>query len=206
MADMYAELFDRIILGKYAAGTKLKEDELSSEFGISRTPVREILRQLAQDGLVEIQPKRSAKVIGFTADDIEEIYEIRRSLEIQALRYSAPFLNIQGLKEIRKDIQKSAETDDVAVLMQADEKLHNYFISASGKRRLIAILDQMYRLIHHFRELGFKIKQIRDNAVKVHLAIIDALSMRDIASAEHILDEHLSEGKRTAISHIINGL
>ncbi len=206
MTDIENVLFNGMIHGNNKEGERLKEDDMAAEFGISRTPVRKCLRQLAQDGLIKLQPKRSATVIGFTADDVEEIYEIRRALEKQALRHSTPFLNIQGLKEIREEIQKSAESGDIDALMEADEKLHNYFIHASERRRLIAILEQMHRLIHHFRKLGFNIKHIRDNAIKVHLSLIDALSVRDIETAEKILDEHLVEGKKTAVSHILNGM
>ncbi len=205
MADIYDVLFDKIIRGDYEQGEKLKEDELSAEFGVSRTPVREAIRLLARDGLVELQPKRSAKVIGINADDVEEIYEIRRSLEILALRYSMPFLYIQGLKELREEIRQSAKSDDVDTIMRADENFHNYFIQASGKRRLITILEQMYQLLHHFRQLGFQTRKARESATRFHLALIDALSIRDLEAAERILNEHLIEGKKITVSYIING-
>ena len=107
MPQIYAVLFDGIVSGEYPPNTRLKEEALAQKFEVSRTPIRVTLRQLEQDGLVEIMPKRGARVVGFSVDDVEEVYDIRKSLEIQALKTSATYLNIQGLIEIRtkmKDI------------------------------------------------------------------------------------------------------
>jgi DNA-binding GntR family transcriptional regulator len=206
MSGIYATLFDRIIDGEYKAGVRLKEEALASEFAVSRTPVREALRQLAQDGLVEILPKRGAKVLGFTVDDVEEIYDIRKSLEIQALRSSAQYLSIQGLKELRVELQELAKSPDYHRHQEMDAKLHNYFIEASGKKRLISILQQMFRLIQQFRELGFKDSEVRDAASQAHFSLVDALSVRDLAKAEKILETHIEESKKNAISLIVRGI
>ena len=79
MIDIYSILFDKIIAGDYPVNTRLKEEDLSAEFKTSRTPVRAVLQQLEQDGLVQISPNKGAKVLPFSADEIEEIYEIRKS-------------------------------------------------------------------------------------------------------------------------------
>lgn len=75
MDQIYATLFDRIIKNYYPPNSRLREDTLSKEFNVSRTPIRTVLRQLEQDDLSEIMPKRGAKVHSFTADDLEDIYE-----------------------------------------------------------------------------------------------------------------------------------
>ena len=199
MSDVYSVLFDRILTGYYPPDTKLKEEDLAEEFKISRTPIREVLNQLAQDGLVDKVPKKGTRVIGFSVDDVEEIYEIRKSLEIQALKYSASFLSIQGLKDIRAEIQNLQNSDDYVAHERVDAKLHGYFIQASGKMRLIRMLDQLYRLIQGFRDLGFKNPKTRERAVKAHLALIDALILRDIDEAVRVLEDHIEESKNNAI-------
>jgi len=166
MSAIYATLFDEIISGRYEPETRVKEEDLAAQFEVSRTPVREALRQLEQDGLVQILPKRHTKIIGFTVDDVEEIYDIRKVLEQQAMSNSAAHLSIQGLKEIRMAIQDIAHSPDSQKHVQMDARLHDYFIEASRKRRLIAILHQMSRLIQRFRELGFKVSRTRDIAVE----------------------------------------
>lgn len=199
MPDVYNILFDRILTGHYAHDEKLKEEDLAEEFNVSRTPIREILNQLAQDGLVDKIPKKGTRVIGFSVDDVEEIYEIRKSLEVQALRYSASFLSIQGLKEIREEIQNLQNNEDYQAHERVDSKLHNYFIQGSKKMRLIRMLDQLYRLMRRFRELGYRNPRTREMASKAHLALVDALILRDIDKAVQVLKDHIEESKNNAI-------
>ena len=203
MTKIYATLFEYIISGKYAPNSRLKEEEIAKQFNVSRTPVREALRQLEQDNLVEILPNRGTRVIGFSVDDVEEIYEIRKSLELLALRSSVPFLNIQDLVEIRNLIQETAQSNDAKKHEQSDTRLHSYFIEASGKRRLISILNQHVRLIQRFRELGFQTNEFKDVATKDHLALIDALCVRDVDKASEILKEHIEKSKIHAISQLV---
>jgi DNA-binding GntR family transcriptional regulator len=203
MPHIYALLFDRIISGEYPPNTRLKEEELAQQFNVSRTPIRVTLRQLEQDGLVEILPKRGARVVGFTVDDVEEVYDIRKSLEIQALKTSASHLSIQGLLEIRAKLQEVSRVDDERVHEEIDARVHNYFIQASGKRRLISILNQMFRLIQRFRELGFEDPSLRKSAYEAHLALIDAICLRDVNKAADILADHIEQSKQHAVSYIV---
>jgi DNA-binding GntR family transcriptional regulator len=200
---IYAVLFDRIVSGEYPSNTRLKEEQLAVQFKVSRTPVRLTLRQLEQDGLVEILPKRGARVVGFTVDDVEEVYDIRKSLEIQALKTSIPHLNIQGLLEIRAKLNETSRIGDQKVHEEVDAQVHNYFIQASGKRRLISILDQMFRLIQRFRELGFEDPDVRKSAYEAHLALIDAICLRDVNKAAEILADHIEQSKNNAVSLIV---
>lgn len=203
MPHIYSILFDRIVSGEYPAYHRLKEEELARKFKVSRTPIRLTLRQLAQDGLVESLPKRGTRVIGFSVDDVEEVYEIRKSLELQALKTSAPYLNIQGLIDIRTELKTISRVDDYQAHEAIDARFHNYFIQASGKRRLIAILDQMFRLIQNFRLFGFKDQAIQASACQAHLALIDALCLRDVSTATNLLADHIETSKMNAISYIV---
>ena len=103
MDEIYSTLFDRIITGEYPAGTKLKQEDIATEFNISRSPVRTVLQQLDQDGLVQLSPNKGARVLPFTADEIEEIYEIRKSLELLCLDISAPILSLHKLLALRTE-------------------------------------------------------------------------------------------------------
>ena len=203
MPQIYAVLFDGIVSGEYPPNTRLKEEELAEKFDVSRTPIRVTLRQLEQDGLVEIMPKRGARVVGFSVDDVEEVYDIRKSLEIQALKTSASHLNIQGLIEIRAKMKEISRISDPKQHEEIDARIHNYFIRASGKRRLISILGQMFRLIQRFRELGFEDPSLRESAAEAHLALIDAICLRDVDKAAGILADHIEGSKIHAVSLIV---
>jgi len=202
MADIYSTLFNRIISGEYPAGTKLNEGTIAQEFKVSRTPVRAILQQLDQDGLIQAIPNKGAKVLPFTADEIEEIYEIRKALELLCLDISAPVVSIQQLMELRKEMIENQKNDDIDVQTELDARLHSIIINATGKKRLIDMLYQLFRLIQSFRGLGFKQNKTKESTIREHLDIIDALSRRDIALSKELMKKHIENSKIIALSHI----
>lgn len=205
MNGAYSKLFDRIISGDFQPGDHLREQDIADELGVSRTPVREAVRQLVEDGLVDFVPKRGARVVGFTVDDVEEIYDIRLSLELLALKYAEQLISLQRLKEIRADIVAAAASDDCPVHEDIDTRLHNYIIETSGKRRIISILNRMLRLVQNFRSLGFREEAVRRLATEEHLAFVDALSTRDSERAQATLKNHIERSKANAISQLVRG-
>ena len=200
---MYTELFKRIIDGRYPPGTRLKEEELAEEFQLSRTPVREVLRQLENDDLVKITPRRGAEVVSFTADDIEDIYEIRRVLELLALDIAGSSLSLRELGDIRSELLKNSQSKDYLKHAELDARLHNYIISSSGRRYLNSMLGQMLRLIQRFREFGFQDDDARIRTMEEHLQFIDALCVRDIDKAKEILSRHIINSKTRALSQLL---
>ena len=202
---IYETLFNSIIHGEYPINARLREEELAEAHQVSRTPVREALRDLEKDGLIEMLTSRDTRVVGLTVDDVEEVFQIRKVLEILALRFSIHSLSIGGLQEIRSEISRISESDDYLEHERIDAKLHNYIIEASNKRRLLAILKQLFRLIQRFRQLGFKDKNVRAQATQDHLELIDALVFRDLARAEELLEKHIERSKIDAIASILQG-
>ncbi len=202
---IYETLFNSIIHGEYPINARLREEELAEAHQMSRTPVREALRDLEKDGLIEMLTSRDTRVVGLTVDDVEEVFQIRKVLEILALRFSIHSLSIGGLQEIRSEISRISESDDYLEHEKVDAKLHNYIIEASNKKRLLAILKQLFRLIQRFRQLGFKDRNVRAQATQDHLELIDALVFRDLARAEELLEKHIERSKIDAIASILQG-
>lgn len=199
----YKTLFDRIIHGVYPANTRLKEDELADEFNVSRTPIRETLRLLQQDGLVEIHPNRGAWVYGFTIDDLEDIYEIRKVLEVLALDFAASSMSINGLVELRESIEAMRDVADPAKHAELDARLHGYIIAASQRRRIISMLNSLLHLMQTFRELGFRDSQVQNSTIDEHLELIDALSVRDTAQAKEVLSRHITNSKNRILQKVV---
>jgi DNA-binding GntR family transcriptional regulator len=197
---IYIELFNRIFSGQYESYTRLKEAELAREFGVSRTPIREVLQHLAKDGMLQILPNRGAVVRSLTPDDIEEIYEIRRQLETLAVEFAIPFMSLKRLAELRSRIESEIVHPDRETESDSDNDLHMYIISSSNRPRLISMLNQLLRLIQRFRYLGFGDTREAERATREHLQLIDALIERDVDKAKAILNEHVDNSKRLAIS------
>jgi len=197
---LYETIFNKIIHGEYPPNTKLREEKLAETHKVSRTPVREALRHLKKDGLIEMLTNRDTRVVGLTADDVEEVFQIRKVLECLALRFSVHNLSIGRLQELRAEIAGISESDDYLEHAKVDAKLHTYMIEASNKKRLIAILRQLFRLIPRFQQIGYKDKNVRAQATVDHLALIDALLYRDLTKAEVLLEKHIERSKLVAIA------
>jgi DNA-binding GntR family transcriptional regulator len=206
-ADLvYRELFNRILMGKFKTESRLKEEDIAAEFEVSRGPVREALRELAQDGLVEISAHRGAVVFPFTADDIEDIFGLRKVLELHALESAISSISLHGLTETRLKVQNGADDNpNPQELTEVDEELHGSIAKASRKRRLIMSLDRMNRLIRPFRLLTLTRPDIAIRQKGEHILLIDALFARDLAAAREILNKHIEFGKVAVLSTLVQG-
>lgn len=193
--DIYTTLLDRIVKSEYSENQWLREEAIAGEFGVSRSPVRRALRLLHQDGMVDLVPKRGARLFPFTADDIEDIYEIRKTLESLALRVGIHNLSIQRLLSLRTQIQGLREVDDPEAHTRLDGVLHSYLIEASGRRRLVSMLNELYRLSQSLREIGLRDKDNRLATIAEHSGIIDALTVRDLEQATTLLVRHIENSK-----------
>jgi len=201
--DIYSILFNKIVSGEYPPGTRLKEESLATEFNISRTPVRSVLQQLEQDGLIQIFPNKGAVVLPFSADEIEEIYEIRKTLELLCLEISAPMLSAQKLIELKRKVIENAGDEVIQVHTDLDAQIHSYIINSTGKKRLIDMLNQLFRLIQSFRSLGFIDRETKESTNNEHIEILDALCRRDIALAKEMMRKHIDNSKIIALSQLL---
>ena len=199
--EMYRTLFDRIVHGRYDQETWLREGALAKEFGISRTPVRQVLRQLEQDGLLEIIPNRGARIFPFDADELEDLYEIRRSLEMLALEKGASSLSLQRLIELRGRVESLGDAADQHAALDAE--IHSYLAEAGGSRRLQTMLRQLYRLIQTFRELAFHDPIVRETTTAEHGRLLDALCMRDTGAALEALSIHIRNSKNRVLTTVV---
>ena len=204
--EIYRELFNRVVRNQYRRGDRLREDALADEFGVSRTPVREALFLLSQDGLAESAAKRGFRSLGFSVDDLEEAYEIRRVLELLALERAVKTFSIQSLQSIRGRIHSLSRSDDALEHACIDSDLHQLIVDSARTPRLKTIMDGLYRIMRSFRELGFENRGIRDAAVKEHIKLIDALVSRDGTVAASILDEHIKASKSRILGQVIQSV
>jgi DNA-binding GntR family transcriptional regulator len=196
---MYDALFIKILSGEYEEGDRLKEADLADEFNLSRTPVREVLKLLAADGLVHLLPNRGATVFPLTPDDIEEIYEIRKSLELLALSFSIDRISLTELGKLRKRMVNIKSRGDYMEALSSDVELHSLLVESSGKRRLSSMLRQLLHLMRKFRSIGFHEQELLNRVTTEHIDLIDALTARDREKAKKILSDHLDRSKESAL-------
>ncbi len=192
---VYEKIKKSIIDGTLAPGLPINENDLAQDLGVSKTPVREALRQLEREGLVENVPGRGSAVTQITFRDIREIFEIREIIECGAARRAALIRNEEEVREKKRELEQfsaqNAETKES--IWGPEEDVHLFLIKCVGNKKLLEIylgqLDHMKRIRLHFG--GQFMRQRFDELVAEHIAILDALIDSDGDRAEQAVQNHL---------------
>ena len=197
----YRVLYENIMSLKLPPGTAMSEQELSGILHVSRTPVREALRQLDLEGLVEIAPNRGAKVIGISRKDVEDIYHMRARLEGLAARKAAENIKEEELAELEEVILLSefhVKKPESAQMVRLDGRFHEIMYRASGSRMLEHVLTDFLHYVKMARSHSVKTEHRAQESVKEHKRILEAIRQRDGDLAEQLANEH--------IQHVIENL
>ncbi|OQO99208.1 GntR family transcriptional regulator [Geobacillus sp. 44C] len=179
----YEYIRDKILNGDLPRGTKLIEERIAEELGVSRTPVREAIRKLEQEGLIF-----QKRVVNPTDIDLRNIFQVRILLEGFAARYSATYMSEENLEELRKCII-IARTGTTEEIMKANEKFHNIIVHTSNNPFMIDIIDRMQSIIYLFRKTVVYHK--RPFLIDEHQQIYEAIRDHDGDEAERLMKEHL---------------
>jgi DNA-binding GntR family transcriptional regulator len=197
-SHVYAKVRDAILSGRIEAGTLLRERELAVKFRVSRTPIREALRQLERDGQVQVNPHVGAEVKAVSIQDVFEVLEMRRYLEPNAARIAAKRMTPRceaTLRAIRKTFEEATKRNWTADVSRryilADERLHSLILDLAGNRRIAQAIKDLRLSIQRYRYLGLS-HRFRQNAQE-HLAIIAALLESDGTAAEAAMARHLDQ-------------
>ena len=198
----YWTIRDAIRLGVIRPGERLVEVELAAALDMSRTPVREALRRLEAERLVENVPRRGLVVPTITIDDLIEIYEIRGVLEGLAARRAAQRMGpaeIDALRETVERMERALAANDLAALGEASTQFHRLVRSGSRHARLpelISLLFDSHRSVglHEFSPAERAVA-----AVQEHRAIYEAIAARDEEAAERLAREHSQNALRAQI-------
>lgn len=192
-------LKEQILLENYEGGERIQADELAAELGISQVPVREGIKQLANQGLIKNVPRKGSFVEEFEEEDIQEIFEIRVLLEERILEIliKNSTLTEEDFRYLRRMIdemvaiaKKGSETRRVEV-SERDIEFHKYLWERSGSRRSVNILSNLYYQLQiaMIRDAGLE-PSLLDSAKK-HYAILDHLRNEDLESAKKALESHI---------------
>lgn len=191
---VYYTIREAILLGKLEPDERLMEMHLARELGVSRTPVREALRHLADDGLVTMAPNRGAMVARISAGDLMEVLEVRLALEqlavMKACRNITPG-QLEHLKEAQRRFRTSLENDDRSGSATADEDFHGIIAQAAGNSTLRALLVQFRERLYRYRMESVKPDNYHKDLIRQHKEILEALEERDEERAQGAMRAHI---------------
>ncbi|QDU28589.1 putative HTH-type transcriptional regulator YdfH [Anatilimnocola aggregata] len=192
---VYHRLLQGILAGQYSPGTVLSELGVAREFGVSRMPVHDALRQLAKDGLVQRERNCRARVAGITIDDVFEIFELRKFLEGPAAELAAGRLDARQMAPLQaaaRSLQGKAKLKSwTSQWAQFDDLFHTTIAQASGNRRLAQDIGR-YRLLHKGLNRAATEPDSLQQAMHEHLSILEALEAKDGRLARERMVGHIT--------------
>lgn len=186
-----------ILTGRLAPGTPLRQEELAALFGVSRMPVREALRQLEAQALVEFEPHKGAVVTEISAEDAADNYAIRRALEPAALALSIPNLTEADFERAAELIADLDQEADQARLGDLNRRFHLCLYGAARRPKLVALVAAHLATADRYLRFHLAAKGRDQLAQDEHRALLAAARARDTVAAQAILVQHLDTAAET---------
>lgn len=197
--SLRGQVFDKIrsdiLNGKYKRGEELVESSIGKELGISRTPVREAIRQLELEGFVQLVPNKGAFVTGISEKDVRDIYLIRARLEGLAARMAAKNITPELLDAMEETVVLSeyhAKKEHYEQVCEMDSKFHKLLYKASGSRILEHTLTDFHQYVQRVRMASIMKKRRMEKSNDEHDAILTAIREHDEEKAELVATRHIS--------------
>jgi len=199
----YELLKERLLSGCFEPGNRLTEEHLAAELGVSRTPVREALHKLEQEGLVAPLGARGFCVPSDSKEEMEELFEIRSILEGYALQCTCTLISIKDLARLEvivKEAEAALKRKEVDRIFEINTKFHDTLNSfVSHKSRLYSLITDMRKYVLRHRKNTLHTLEGAKRAIEGHRKIVLALKLKDPDLCERIMRAHIHESKEDAL-------
>lgn len=199
---VHQRLRDSILAGHLKPGEIYNEMALAHEMGVSRTPVREALLELSSQGLVTFLPRKGVRVNYFHDHDVEDVFELRKLIELAALEKAvagATAAELMKLDDAMSDAKDAAKARDLEAFLRADRLFHHSLVGISGNGRMHAILDNLRDIIHVMSLEAVNRVERMGEVIGEHEEIMGHLVAHDDAQAREALSRHLDLSKRAVL-------
>lgn len=197
--DATQTLRDAILNGRFQAGARLRQTDLAAQLAISRTPIREAMGRLQQEGLIELLPRGGGvRVALLDLTEAAELYDLREVLDGLAARLAAHRADEAGLGRVRKALGRMAqclERKDSNQWFGAHVAFHDEILRASGNKRLQGLSAVVRLSIRHFHPLLLKTENRLEDAYREHRGIYEAIAAHDAEAAERFARAHIANAK-----------
>ena len=199
----YEVLKKAIITGEIPAGERIVETDYADRLHISRTPLREALRKLERDGLVEYVMRRGVIVHAFTTEDVEQIYTIRNCLEMLTLPdiiANATPEDIAALREMLKKMDELNAKNDVEALSPLARDFHSAITVISGKKRILRVIEGQDEYIRRFSAMAIRQEDRREQAHAEHFRLVDLIEQKNLPEFEKLMRQHIERSKECCLA------
>ena len=205
---VFKTLREAIVTGELKPGERLMEIKLANEMGVSRTPVREAIRKLEQEGLVRLTARKGAEVAPINAKDLKEVLEIRKALEGLACQMACQHATeeqIQDLSRINQDIEKAIDDGDIERIARLDALFHDRIGVYSSNTQLIMILSRLKEHIYRYRLEFIADTRNKRQIIEEHEKIIQDITNKNEKAVRRDIEHHIEGQERYILNTLGTG-
>lgn len=204
---VYTRLKEAIMEGKFPPGERLSPEELAKHFEVSITPIRDALKRLEGDALVEVVPRQGVFVSQFSADAIQEIFDIRHLIEQACVERLSEVSDemIQRIIEIMKqmeDLRDGGKFRHYPRFIELDTQFHAHIVTLRANKRLMELYEELQWPLQVMRGISHTNYHRAEETVAEHWAIVEALVERNVTTAQEKIATHLNNAKKDLLRHL----
>lgn len=195
-------LREAILRGIFRGGQPLHQEEIATQLGVSRLPVREALRQLEQEGLVVYRLNRGAIVSELSAAEVQEIYEIRSSLENTALRLALPQMTADTFRQAATILDSTDKETNVGRWGELNREFHLTLYAPARRPRLLSLITTFHRNADRYLRMEMVVLQYKERSQQEHRRILEACQQRDTSTAVTLLTQHIEAAGALLVAYL----
>ena len=191
---VFNTLREAILKGELQPGERLMELQLAAKLGVSRTPIREAIRMLEQEGLAVTIPRRGAEVAKMTEKDMNDVLQVREALDELAVSIACELITeeeLEKLSEAVKNFEEAIGTKDIKQIAETDIAFHDIIYQASRNPKLVTILNNLREQIYRYRIQYLKDEKNYPNLLDEHREILEGLMKKDKELVTDIMRKHV---------------
>lgn len=197
--EVAERLRQRIFNHELTPGTWIDEQKLAEQYGISRTPLREALKVLASEGVVELKPRRGCYVTEISRQDMDDIFPLMAMLEgrcaLEAVRRAKP-ADIRALKAIHERLEVAAKDGRIDAFFEANQEFHRLIQDLANNRWLLSVIQDLRKVLKLSRLHSLSLEGRLQQSLEEHRAIMAAFEANDAEKAEKTMQDHLLSSRQ----------
>ena len=201
---VYLELKHKILTGEIASQTRLMEIDLSEKMNVSRTPIREAIKRLADEGLVKVEPRRGAYVANISIKDMLNVFEVREDMEGFVAKLASERITDEQkleLEKIAREYEAAIKHPNKEAIIELDEKFHNFIVDCCNNDTLSELINYVQELSLRFRYLYYDDYTLYESTADQHNRIMKAINEGRSEEARSEADAHVK-----ALKEFVNEL
>jgi DNA-binding GntR family transcriptional regulator len=200
--EVAERLRQRIFAHELTPGDWIDEQKLAEQYGISRTPLREALKVLASEGLVELKPRRGCYVTEISRQDLDDIFPLMAMLEGRCAgdaTRKAQAADIAALNDIHEHLESAARDGRIEAFFEANQEFHLRIQELAGNRWLVSVIQDLRKVLKMSRLHSLSLEGRLQQSLSEHRAIMAAFMAGDATKAEALMHDHLLSGREALV-------